>query len=168
MKSWIQAGRQPPVDKDGVPSLSDYTPPPEWMEELKFWIGVAVVVIAAVITMPILIYLGVSLMNGLTADPFRAGTVSVNHPDTGTIIIVYEGSSGAESLQELNGTVTSASGQVQSKTLGSRSAATSLDTGTFLKFTGDFSGIDHVFVTGYYRGDNYQGDHFVVLLDTNV
>lgn len=123
---------------------------------------------AAIILMPPFLYMGMSLMNGLTADPFRAGTVSVNHPDTGTIIVVYDGSSGAESLLDLNGTVNSAIGEVQTKILGSRSAATPLDTGTLLKFTGDFSGNDHVVVTGYYRGDNYHGDHYVVLLDTTV
>ncbi|MFA5268777.1 MAG: hypothetical protein WC379_12475 [Methanoregula sp.] len=68
IKSWVQVGREPPVDKDGVPSLSDYTPQPQWKEDLKRWLCIAVAVIAAIIIVPLIISAG-----GITGS--KAGPV---------------------------------------------------------------------------------------------
>lgn len=153
----------PPVDKDGLPSLSDYTPQPPWKEELKTWISIIVIAIAIIIIVPLTISACLAYLGSINGTLFTAGTVSVSQPAADTILVMYDGGSGAGNLLYLNGTITTSSGEVQSKELKSVNAAAPLEVGSYLNFTGDFYGSDRVVVVGF-----YEGNHWVSLADTNL
>lgn len=138
----------PPVDRDGLPSLSDYTPPPPGEEEFRQWITIGIIVLAAIIIVPFLVTSIIPAMAAIEKHPLMADA-SVQQPDPGTIIVTYEGGSDGKCLVGLSGTVTTTSGVAETKWAGSAVNKTPVAIGTTLTFHGEFAGRDRVVVVGH-------------------
>lgn len=142
-------------DEPRLPSLDDYTPPNKGEEKLKFWITLAIVVIAAIIIMPLLISAVLSGMAGSIEHP-RVVAVMVNQPDAGTITVTFMGGEDTGSLVWIEGTVMDSSGKVQRQFLGSKTGKSPLLLGTVMKFNGTRAGRDRVVVNGGFSDGREQ------------
>lgn len=136
-------------NEPGPMSLSDYTPPPEGEEEFKFWIQLGILVFAAIIIVPFLVTSVIPAMATMEKRPLMIDA-SVQQPASDTIIVTYKGGQDTASLVGLSGTVTTAAGVAETTWTGSAVNKTPVPIGSTMKFSGDFTGQDHVVVTGYF------------------
>lgn len=89
--------------------------------------------------------------------------VAATQPDSTHIIIIYQGGPNMEKIIELETMITESSGKSQTKSVGSRLATTPITIQGTNTLEGDFSGQDHVVVTGYFNDGSRK-----VLLDTTI
>ena len=132
-----------------------------------FWVPVVLVVV--VMVLPFVTF----ILSVIAAVAFgsAAGSVSHDHvvaatvqqPDERTIILTYQGGSGAGELQNIAVTVTDSNGRAQTKTIGTGGLSGPPVPGDQLTFNGDYFSKDHVVVTGYFSdgSDSVILDNYV-------
>jgi hypothetical protein len=94
------------------------------------------------------------------ASPY---TVTVSQPDTGHIVVTYEGGPDIEKLMEIETWISDSHGMKKTQSAGDRLSTTPLQLKGTDTISGSFEGSDHVVVTGYFA----DGSH-AVLLDTYI
>ena len=83
--------------------------------------------------------------------------------DSNQIVITYQGGQDAGLARQLTVTVTDNAGNSQTKNIGISEQTTPLKIGSSVKFTGSFSGRDHIVATTKFSDTTEQ-----VILDTYV
>ena len=88
---------------------------------------------------------------------------TAQQPDSGTIIVTYQGGQDANQLSQVVVTVMDAAGNSQTKTLGQPGDTAPPEVGSSMTFTGTFLGKDHVVATAKFRDGSEQ-----VILDSMI
>ena len=89
--------------------------------------------------------------------------VTATQPDSGHIVVTYQGGPNLERIIELETTVTDSNGKSQTQSAGSRIATTPVTIKGTRSFIGNFGGKDHVMVEAY-MSDGSRMD----ILDTTI
>ena len=84
-----------------------------------------------------------------TAEQRQFVEVTASQPDSGHIVVTYQGGPNMERILELETTVTDSTGKSQTKSAGSRLATTPIPIKGGDTITGNFAGADHVVVVAH-------------------
>jgi uncharacterized protein (DUF983 family) len=123
-------------------------------------VGIVILVLAVIVAAVIAAF--VFDMSGNIAKT-KIVAVSASQPDSNHIVIMNQGGQDANTLEQLTTTVTSSSGNSQTKNIGLSGQTSPIEVGSSVTFTGAFSGKDQVIVVGTFSDGAQQ-----ILLDTYV
>ncbi len=89
--------------------------------------------------------------------------ITVTKPDNFHILVAFVGGPGMDKLLEMEITVTDSQGRNRTQSIGSRETVTVLKAPSSQTFTGQYSGKNHVVITGYFSDGTRK-----VLVDKDV
>lgn len=89
--------------------------------------------------------------------------VTASQPDDSHIVVTYQGGPSMESLIELETTITDSQGRSQTKSAGNRLGTTPIPIGGTNSISGNYAGLDHVVVMGYFSDGSHRQ-----MLDTTL